>query len=231
MTMPADSPAKSIPFRIAIDGPAGSGKSTVARAVAEALGMTYVDTGAMYRAVGLRVSRLPEGANWGGEAEACDIAFRPAHGGQRVILDGEDITEAIRAPEISDWSSRVSEDPAVRAAMTRRQKETGSRESVVMEGRDIGTVVLPDAPLKVFLTASEDERARRRLRDLELRGRKATLEEVRREIRERDQRDSTRDAAPLRKADDAVEVNTDGMTIDEVVGRILALARERGARG
>ncbi len=115
--------------------------------------------------------------------------------------------------------------------MTRRQKETGSRESVVMEGRDIGTVVLPDAPLKVFLTASEDERARRRLRDLELRGRKATLEEVRREIRERDQRDSTRDAAPLRKADDAVEVNTDGMTIDEVVGRILALARERGARG
>lgn len=217
-------------FQLAIDGPAGVGKSTVARAVANRMGFTYVDSGAMYRAIGLKIARLTESGShpdWGEVARASCIEFSPSQNGQRVYLDGEDVSHAIRTPASSDWSSRVSADPAVRQALTGEQKRLASLGSVVMEGRDIGTVVLPSAPLKVFLVASEEERARRRARDLEAAGQNVDLEILQRDIRERDRRDMTRADSPLRKAEDAVELNTDHLTADDVVERIVALVRER----
>jgi cytidylate kinase len=196
---------------VAIDGPAGAGKSTVARAVARALGATYLDTGAMYRCVALARLR--------GEADpaALDIAL-----GDRVTLGGEDVTEAIRAPEVSAEASRVSADPAVREALVAQQRAIVADGDWVAEGRDIGTVVAPDAEVKVWLTADPGERARRRAAQLG-----ADLEDVLRDQRERDERDRTRRFAPMAKAPDAVEVDTTGLGIDEVVDRIVSLARTR----
>jgi cytidylate kinase len=186
---------------IAIDGPAGAGKSTVARAVAGALGFTYLDSGAMYRAVALA---------WPRDPASLDIAFEDG----RVLLDGSDVTDAIRTPEVSREASRRAADPAVRAAMAARQRTLLAHGDWVAEGRDIGTVIAPDAELKVWLDAGLAERARRR----------GLPEE---EVAERDRRDASREHSPMVAAPDAVHVDTTGLTIDEVVERIVALARER----
>ena len=182
---------------IAIDGPAGAGKSTVARAVADALGFTYLDSGAMYRSVALAGDREPA---------SLDIAFD----GERVLLDGEDVSEAIRTPEIGLAASRVATDPDVRAAMVERQRALIAGGDWVAEGRDIGTVVAPDADVKVWLTADPAERARRR--DIPLT-----------ELDERDARDATRAHSPMQPAADAIEVDTTGLTIDQVVDQIVRL--------
>jgi cytidylate kinase len=186
---------------VAIDGPAGAGKSTVARAVARALCFTYLDSGAMYRAVALADDRDPA---------TLDIRFE----GDRVLLDGEDVTEAIRTPAISQEASRRAADPAVRGAVVPKQRELIAGGDWVAEGRDIGTVVAPDAELKVWLTADERERARRRGESVG-------------DVRERDERDAGREHSPMVAASDAIEVNTTGLTIDEVVERIVALVATR----
>jgi len=194
---------------IAIDGPAGAGKSTVARAVAAALGFTYLDTGAMYRAVALADLR---GA---ADPTACTIGF---DGG--VTLDGENVGALIRTPAVSARASEIAARPEVRAALVKRQRELIAAGDYVAEGRDIGTVVAPDAELKVFLTASPEERARRRAAEIG-----ADAQTVLAEQTMRDERDRTREHSPLTAADDAVEVDTTGLDIDEVVARIVALAR------
>lgn len=227
---PSHSQSSSSRFQIAIDGPAGAGKSTVARGVARALGFTYLDSGAMYRAVGLKACRLSGPAaevDWGAVAEDVDLRFQRTPDGQRMVMDGEDVEDAIRTPEISDWSSRVSADPRVRSALTERMQTMARSGNVVMEGRDIGTVVLPNARLKIFLTAPEAERARRRALELAARGAAVSDDDVRRDMAERDRRDATRADAPLVKAADAVELDTAGLTAAQVIERIVAMARER----
>ncbi|MGH2941645.1 MAG: (d)CMP kinase [Solirubrobacteraceae bacterium] len=194
---------------IAIDGPAGAGKSTVARAVADALGFTYLDSGAMYRCVALAELR---GAQ---DPLACAIGL----GGQ-VTLDGEDVTEAIRAPEVSALASQVAARPEVRGQLVALQRAMIRSGDYVAEGRDIGTVVAPDAELKVFLTASPQERARRRARQLGV-----DAGQVLREQLERDERDATREHSPLQPAPDALRVDTTGLSVDEVAHRIVRLAR------
>jgi cytidylate kinase len=208
---------------IAIDGPAGAGKSTVARGVADALGLTYLDSGAMYRSIALAALRNGIDA---GDAEALgqlarglDIAFE----GPTVLLDGHDVGERIRDADVSEAASRVATHPEVRRAMVERQRALIERGDYVAEGRDIGTVVSPDAPLKVFLTASGQERARRRAAQTG-----EPLERVEAEQRRRDARDIERAHGALRAAADAVEVDTTDMSVDDVVARVVELARERG---
>ncbi|MEA2311756.1 MAG: CMP/dCMP kinase [Solirubrobacteraceae bacterium] len=199
---------------IAIDGPAGAGKSTVARAVAQRLGFTYLDTGAMYRAVALAAAERGEDA--GAVAEALTIEV-----GDQVLVDGRDVTAAIRTPEVSAGASKVAADPRVRAALVRRQQEIVAEGDWVAEGRDIGTVVAPGAEVKVFLTATAAERARRRAAQT---GRPPEL--VLKAMRERDQRDATADRTVLEPAPDAVPVDTTGLSLDEVVDQIETLAVE-----
>jgi CMP/dCMP kinase len=201
---------------VAIDGPAGAGKSSVARAVAGALGFTYLDTGAMYRSVALLCTREP--ATPAGEiAGALEIEL-----GDRVLVGGEDVTLAIRAPEVSAAASRVAADPSVRAAMVTLQRGLLARGDWVAEGRDIATVVAPDAELKVFLTASDEVRAGRRAAELG-----GDLATVLAEQRERDARDRERTHSPLVVAADAVVVDTGGLSLDAVVERVVGLARSR----
>ena len=197
---------------VAIDGPAGAGKSTVARAAADALGFTYLDTGAMYRTVALARLRDPH-------ADPGALAIEL---GERVLLDGEDVTDAIRAPQVTDASSRVAADPGVRAAMVERQRALIAGGDWVAEGRDIGTVVAPGAELKVFLTATAQERARRRA---EQTGR--TIDEVLAEQERRDDRDRAREASPLLAAPDALILDTTGLSLQDVVAQIVQLANER----
>ena len=196
---------------VAIDGPAGAGKSTVARAVAGALGFTYLDTGAMYRAVALASLRGH------GAPHLAEIGFGDDG---HVLLEGEDVEALIRTPEVSDEASRVASDPQVRRALVEVQRRLIGQADWVAEGRDIGTVVAPGAEVKVFLTASPDERARRRAQELG-----ADVQTVLQDQTIRDQRDRSRAESPLMAADDAVEVDTTGLSIDEVVERIVALAR------
>ncbi len=208
---------------IAIDGPAGAGKSSVARALAERLGFTYLDSGAMYRCAAL--AALERGADTGDAGAMGELAASLAIGldGERVELDGRDVSAAIRAPEVTEASSRISVHPAVREAMVARQRRLIAAGRYVAEGRDIGTVVSPEAPLKVFLTASPEERARRRAEQTG-----ADPAAVLAAQRERDARDETREHSALRAAEDAVELDTTGLALDEVVGRVESLARQRG---
>jgi cytidylate kinase len=211
---------------IAIDGPAGSGKSTIAVALARRLGRLHVNTGAMYRAFTVKVLRAGLGPD-DREAmirllEATHVELRPgAGGGVSVFLDGEDVTREVGTPEVSRLVSPVSLLPEVRAYMVREQQRLARRYDLVAEGRDVTTVVYPDAEYKFYLDASADERARRRLEEFAERGETATLEEVKREIEERDHRDSTRAHSPLTRAKDAIIVDTTSMAPDEVVDRIL----------
>jgi cytidylate kinase len=208
---------------IAIDGPAGAGKSTVARALATKLGFTYLDSGAMYRCVALAALRCaadPADASSMTELVGSIVISLE---GERVELDGEDVSAAIREPEVTEASSRVSVHPGVREAMVARQRELIAAGRYVAEGRDIGTVVSPDSPLKVFLTASPEERARRRAAQLG-----EDPETVLAAQRERDRRDETREHSALRAAADAVEIDTTGISQDEVVARIASLASDRG---
>jgi len=207
---------------IAIDGPAGAGKSTVARAVAAALGFTYLDSGAMYRCVALAALERGASLDDGGDLGALAGSLAIALDGTRVVLDGEDVSAAIRTPQVTEASSRVSVHQPVREAMVASQRRLIAAGRYVAEGRDIGTVVSPDSPLKVFLTASDEERARRRAAESG-----EDLAAVLAAQRERDRRDETREHSALRAAPDAVEINTTGLGLDEVVGRVVALARER----
>jgi len=200
---------------VAIDGPAGAGKSTVARATARALGYTYLDSGAMYRAVGLMAGRL--GGPAAERARQLDIRL-----GDRVVANGEDVTEAIRTPEVSETASKVATDPEVRAALVEKQRELLSVGDWVAEGRDIGTVVAPEAELKVFLTASPEERARRRAAELG-----TDVDTVMRDQALRDAQDMDREHSPLMQAPDAVELDTSGLTVDEVVQRIVELVGQQ----
>ena len=207
---------------IAIDGPAGAGKSSVARAVAAALGFTYLDSGAMYRCVAL--AGLERGVDFDDAGALGTLArsLRIELGGERVVLDGRDVSGAIREPRVTEASSRASVHPPVREAMVARQRQLIEAGRYVAEGRDIGTVVSPEAPLKVFLTASAEERARRRA------GQTGEDEAaVLAAQRERDERDESRKHSALRAADDAVEIDTTGLAFDEVVARVVDLARER----
>jgi cytidylate kinase len=217
---------------VAIDGPAGAGKSTTAREVARRLGYLYIDTGAMYRSVALKALRegvsFEDPASLTRVAAVADLRLVPDQGGVRVILDGEEVSDAIRSPAVSTLSSVVSVVPGVREQMVWRQREMGRDGGVVMEGRDIGTVVFPHAEVKVFLDASPQERARRRRHDLEARGGTESQEEVLAAIHERDARDSGREASPLRRAEDAVLIETDGLTVEQVVQRILDLCAAAG---
>lgn len=216
---------------VAIDGPAGAGKSTVARRLAAVLGYTYIDTGAMYRAVALAAARrgvsYEDSAGLADLAGALHFAFVPDGEQPRLLVNGEDVSEAIRTPEISRGSSLVSRWPGVRSALVTQQRRLAEAGGVVMEGRDIGTVVFPHARAKIYLTATVEERARRRHQELVQRDPSADQEDVRREVEERDRRDMEREHSPLRKAEDAVEFYTDGLTVDEVIARLAEIVRER----
>lgn len=208
-------------IRIAIDGPGGAGKSTIAKQVARALDIDYIDTGAMYRAVGYKLIR--DNVDMYDEdallamLEATDIDFS----GGKTILDGEDISDRIRTQEISRKASECSALAPVRAKLVELQKKMGSTKSVIMDGRDIGTVVLKDVELKIYLTASAEERAERRYKELLLKGEDISYEKVLADMQERDYNDMHREITPLRKADDAIELDTTGMSIDEVTEYIL----------
>jgi cytidylate kinase len=215
------------PAVVAIDGPAGAGKSTVARAMAERLGFSLLDTGAIYRTLGVAASRqgirVDDGVALGLLAERLAIEFS----GIRVLLSGEDVSQLIRTPEASRDASTVSAHPQVRAALLGIQRRLAAQGKVVVEGRDIGTVVLPDAPMKFFLTARPEVRARRRYDELVARGQQVELERTLAEIVERDRRDEERAVAPLRKADDAELVDTSDLPLDRVIDHMVDIARAR----
>lgn len=219
------------PITIAIDGPAASGKGTAARGVAEKLSYAYIDTGAMYRSVALAAQRagldLSDEATVGALARTLTIRFDWAPGGLRVSLNGEDVSTAIRAEAVGAGASAVATLPAVRAALLDQQRALGAEGGVVMDGRDIGTVVLPNAELKVFLDANLDERARRRHGELQRRGQRVSLDEVRADIAARDEQDRGRAAAPLCAAADAVVLDSTHLTPGEVVDTVLGLVRQR----
>jgi cytidylate kinase len=211
---------------IAIDGPAGAGKSTVSKALAKQLGLSYLDTGAMYRCLALKASRLSvskqDESGVAGLMDTTKIEF--GHGDpQPVFLDGEDVTTLIRTPEISEFASTTSAHSAVRRALVARQKELVHGGGVILEGRDATTVIAPDADVKVYLTASLEERAKRRRLEFERKGESGDFETVRQEIENRDHRDITRDDSPLRVASDAVIVESGGFPVGEVVAKIMAL--------
>ena len=216
-------------MNIAIDGPAGAGKSTIAKLVAKEMGSVYVDTGAMYRAMALRMLNL--GVNTEDTAaiteasKDADISIRYVDGEQRVILDGKDVSEEIRTNEVSGLASVVAAVPVVREKLVALQQKLARETAVVMDGRDIGTTVLPDAELKIYLTASQKERARRRfVQNAEKGLPEVPMDYLIGEIAERDRRDMTRSVSPLRKAEDAVLLDSSEMTIEEVVSAILKLA-------
>lgn len=214
-------------FSVAIDGPSGAGKSTMAKALAKELGFMYVDTGAIYRTVGYHMSLMGIGPrDVDGITRLLDdvnIEIRYEDGVQHMILNGADVTGEIRTPEISMYASTVSALPVVRAFLMETQRRLARENDVIMDGRDIGTVVLPDADVKIFLTASPEERARRRFLELQAKGDPSTFEQVLSEMKKRDEQDSTRACAPLRCAEDAVMLDTSGYTIEQSVAAIRAI--------
>jgi len=224
--------AQADSFVVAIDGPAGAGKSTVAKSLSARLGYTFLDSGALYRAGAWAARR--RGIAW---SDSCAlgqlirnlaIRFVDRDGARRIEVDGDDVTEEIRRPEISEGASQVSAFVEVRAGLLALQRRIGSSGRVVAEGRDMGTVVFPDARTKFFVTAPIEERARRRTLELAASGRPQDFDVVLTEMRLRDERDSTRTVAPLRRAEDAIEIDTGGLNPEEVVSRMAAVVRERG---
>jgi len=209
-------------YRIAVDGPSGAGKSTVAKAIAKKLNIEYIDTGAMYRALGLKI--MNNGIEMKDEdsikelLKETEIDFVNGD----IILDGQVVSHLIRTPEVSMAASACSAYPFVREKLVKAQQQLGASKSVIMDGRDIGTAVFPDAEYKFFVTASDEERAKRRYEELIAKGEDVTFEQVLVDIRQRDYNDSTRAASPLRKADDAEELDTTSMTIDEVVAYVCS---------
>jgi CMP/dCMP kinase len=216
---------------VAIDGPAGAGKSTLARRLAARLGFLYIDTGAMYRAVALWALREGVPLDDAARLEQLALHAEIALTGDTLTLNGEDVTTAIRAPEIADAASRVSALPAVRRAMVAQQQRLGAAASAVMEGRDIGTVVFPKAEVKIYLDADPRVRAARRLLDLEARGEAPSLDEVEQDIRRRDERDRTRADSPLIQAPDAIYFDSTGLSAAEVEEGLLRIVRERTSNG
>ncbi len=218
-------------FAVAIDGPAGAGKSSVAKAAAKELGFVYVDTGALYRTIALYVLRQGVDPKEREQVEALlpqiQIGMEYTEQGQKMLLNGEDVTGLIRTPEVSMATSACSAIPAVRAFLLQLQRDLAQRNNVLMDGRDIGTVVLPQAQLKIFLTASPEERARRRVHQLEGDGQKADYASILRDIQQRDYQDSHRETAPLRPAGDSILVDTSHNTFEESVERLVQLVRER----
>ena len=219
-------------YAVAIDGPSGAGKSTLAKAIAATLGILYVDTGAIYRTIGYAVRERGveprDEAAVGALLPELDIAMRhEADGEQHMILNGRDVTREIRLPEISMYASAVSALPAVRAFLLEMQRDLARRHSVIMDGRDIGTIVLPNAEMKIFLTASPEVRAHRRCLELEQRGTPKPYDEVLRELNERDYNDSHRAAAPLKAAENAVLVDTSALDFNASRDALLAIIREK----
>jgi CMP/dCMP kinase len=220
---------------VAIDGPAGTGKSSATRRLADALGFTHVDTGALYRAIAFLALERKDGSSPDRSAPAIardsHLEFKrmPAKNpANRILANGRDVTDFIRTPEVSMTASQISAIPEVRAALLGLQRRMGCAGRTILEGRDIGTVIFPDADVKFFMTASVEERAKRRLAELEAAGADApSFEEVRRQIEARDQGDSTRAVAPLKQAEDAIVVDTSSMTLDQVVMQMERLVRER----
>ncbi|WP_457643888.1 (d)CMP kinase [Persephonella sp.] len=217
---------------IAIDGPAGSGKSTIAKMLARELGFTYIDTGAMYRAVALKVKRA--GIDPSDEKavlklmENTDIKLEPAENGVRVFLDGEDVSGLIRTEEIGKIASQIARFSQVRKRLVQMQRELGLKaKNAVIEGRDTGTVIFPDADVKIFMTASPEERANRRYRELVQRGLDVSYEKILTEIKERDRLDETRKDSPLRPAEDAVIIDTTGKELNQVFQEVLQLVKKR----
>lgn len=218
---------------VAIDGPAGAGKSTIARSLADKLGFVYINTGAMYRAVALWAMRTDVAESDMHRLEQlamqADISFEA--GSNAILLNGEDVTNAIRAPEVSAFASKISLIPAVRRALVEKQRQMSAETSVVMEGRDIGSIVFPDAQVKVFLDADPGVRAERRVTELRSAGAAVTPEETAREMEERDDRDRTRAEAPLVQSPDATYLDTSGLSIEQVEESILKLVRRKTANG
>ena len=216
-------------MQIAIDGPSGAGKSSVAKAVAAKMGLVYVDTGALYRTVGYYVRSVGVAKEDAAGIVAClphiHIEVRYENGAQHVYLNGEDLGDRIREPEISMYASAVSAVPAVRAFLLDTQRDIAAKNSVIMDGRDIGTVILPNAEVKVFLTASDEARAKRRTLELQAKGMDVKFDDVLREMRERDHNDSHREIAPAVAADDAVVLDNSELTIDETAEAIMAMAK------
>ena len=218
-------------FAVAVDGPAGSGKSTVAKEIAKALGILYIDTGAMYRTVGMAC--LKKGIDPTDEEavvaslDSLDMKIFPEAGGQRILLDGEDITSRIRTEEIGKAASSVAAYQKVREKLVEIQQGLAKEQSVIMDGRDIGTKVLPDVEVKIYLDASVEERAKRRVGELEAQGKTADLAVIQEEIAQRDYQDMHRENSPLCRADDAVNVDTTGLDIPAVTEKLLALIAEK----
>ena len=218
-------------IQIAIDGPSGAGKSSVAKAVAARLGIVYVDTGALYRTVGYYVRAQGVTREDSDGIVNClpqiSIEVRYENGAQHVYLNGEDLGDRIREPEISMYASAVSAVPAVRSFLLDTQRDIAAKNSVIMDGRDIGTVILPNADVKIFMTASDEARAKRRTLELQAKGMDVRYEDVLREMRERDHNDSTREVAPAVAADDAVLLDNSGMTVEESADAVIALVKQK----
>lgn len=218
-------------FNIAIDGPAGAGKSTIAKRVAKELGFIYVDTGAMYRTIALYLLRndvdCEQEIQLAGALDKIEISISYENGEQQLWLNGENVTGLIRTEEVGQMASKSSAKPMVRAKLLELQRSMAASSDVLMDGRDIGTMILPNAQLKVYLTASTAARAKRRYLELQQKGVECNLEEIEKDMAERDYRDMNRETAPLKQAEDAVLVDSSDMSIDEVVERIKALTAER----
>lgn len=218
-------------IQIALDGPAAAGKSTIAKIVAEKLGYIYIDTGAMYRAITLKAINsgiaLENGEQAGNLLQQTQIDLQPSEEGQLVFLDGENVTEAIRSQQVTASVSEMAAHETVRKQMVKLQQQLAEGRGVVMDGRDIGTDVLPDAELKVYMSATVEERARRRFEENNRRGIATLLEDLQQEIAARDKMDSEREVSPLRQAEDAIYLDTTNLTIEEAAAVILKLAEER----